>query len=176
MAEVSRCGERRNTWLIKRDSHFTGTKICLLTRGLLSLKALTNVRSCDGGSRYLFALAFIFLHKFSFKRVNSHPISRMAEPSSSPILIAILGTPLQFLLSYVKGVYICTLSAKINFIIIQIGILLNTTPTSNSLSKASLSIGLNVLPFVLFGWVVLSVATNEDAWRPAYTSFMRLNC
>ena len=71
---------------------------------------------------------------------NSHTVSKMIETCSYPILILILGTLLQFLLSYVKGVASFNLSPKINFIIIQIGIVLKNTPTLNSLTKASLQI------------------------------------
>jgi len=52
---------------------------------------------------------------------------------------------------------------------------LKNTPTLSSRSSPSLSVGLNVFLFVLFGWALLSVATNEDAWRTAFTSLMRLN-
>ena len=85
------------------------------------------------------------------------------------------GTLLQFLLGHVRGVSSFTLSPEINVIIIQIGIVLTNTRKLNSRTKPSLSIGLNVLLLVLFGWTVMSVATNEDAWCPAFTSLMLLN-
>jgi hypothetical protein len=47
----------------------------------------------------------------------------MAETSSSPILILILGHSCN-ILGYVKGVFSFTLSPEINLIIIQIGIVL----------------------------------------------------
>ena len=79
MAKVSSCSKTRNRWLIKTVPYFTGTKVCLFTHRLLSLKALTSVRCCTGSSRDLFSLCFIFSYKFLFIRVNSHPASRIGR-------------------------------------------------------------------------------------------------
>ena len=90
MTEVSNCDYTRITWSITRVPNFTGKEICHFTRRLLLLKALTNVRCSAGSSKYLFSLCFILSYKSSFIRANSHPVSRMAEISSPPILTKIL--------------------------------------------------------------------------------------
>ena len=96
MAEVSNCGDTRNTRTITTVLNFTGTKICLFTRRLLSLKALTNVRCWAGSYKYLFPLCLILSYKSSFIKVNSHPVSRTADTSSPPVLTKILGHSCNF--------------------------------------------------------------------------------